>query len=87
MVHFKLESPLSHRISPFGTTSMRLRDAKAFADWAEQACAVIVQCIVDARGRPFQVHCAGIQQGLGPAAQWLRAVGVVIDEQGRMNAP
>ena len=83
MVHFTLESPPSHRISPFGTTSMRLRDAKAFADWAEQACAVIVQCIVDAHSRPFQVHCAG----LGPAAQWLRAVGVVIDEQGLMNAP
>ncbi|CAE7729788.1 unnamed protein product, partial [Symbiodinium necroappetens] len=82
MIHFQLESPPPRALSPFGATSMRLREAKAFADWAEQACAMIVQCLVNAQGRPFQVRCPGIAAGLGPAAQWLRAVGIAIDDQG-----
>ncbi|CAE7809604.1 unnamed protein product [Symbiodinium sp. CCMP2592] len=72
---FALAPPPSQLLSPWHPTSMRLRDATGHAVWLEDACLVLAGLVETSQTRPCHVQCAGIEEALGPAAEWLRAVG------------
>ena len=74
--------PPSVRMLPDGPTSITLRQATAYADWLEQACACIARCLVQGQDTPTGISCPGLAGGLGPAVHWLRALGAVFHDYG-----
>ncbi|CAE7662574.1 hypothetical protein AK812_SmicGene4613 [Symbiodinium microadriaticum] len=82
-----LQAPPEVILSPFGPTSVTLRAATAYATWLEQACACIARCFIDQREAPSGVVCKGLARSLGPAADWLGAIGSVIDDYGLALQP
>ncbi|CAE7256044.1 Pol [Symbiodinium sp. CCMP2592] len=72
---FLLATPPSMHLSPWTPRSMRLRDATGYAVWLEDACRVLASLVEASQVRPGNLHCPGIGDALGPAADWMRAVG------------
>ena len=74
--------PPSVGLAPWGTTSITVRQAQAYSTWLEQACHSLAQCLALDPGAPRGIVCAGLKQGLGPAADWMSAIGAVFSDDG-----
>ena len=74
--------PPSVRLSPFGSKSITLRQATDYACWIEQACACIARCLAGGSEAAYRIECTDLAAGLGPAADWLRAVGATFSPSG-----
>ena len=72
---FPLATPPSTVLDPFTPRSMRVRDAVAYSSWLEAACTACANLMETAQSRPGGIFCPGIEAGLGPAADWMRAAG------------
>ena len=69
-------------LPPSGFCSIPLRHAVEYATWLEQACACIARCLNGGTDAARTVHCPGIEQGLGPAAGWLKSIGATFSSSG-----
>ncbi|CAE7763718.1 ANK3 [Symbiodinium sp. CCMP2592] len=77
-----VEPPPKWILPPDNPRSMPLRQATAYATWLEQTCLCLARCLEGGPRASGRICCRGLEEGLGPAATWLRAIGCIFSTEG-----
>ena len=79
---FSLMPPPAAHLDFSKPTSLRLRDATAYATWLEAGCAKIAHVLEASLSSPVILDCPRLDSALGPARGWLTAAGFQVDARG-----